>query len=186
MASGARWYNKYRAEQNACSTENGSSVLYYARNYAQKGNDKNSLLLELEKLDVLELIQKLPEKYVTKEQWRELNRLKNHMEAFVRKARIREWKVKIGQDLLKINLLRKMSEKKKFPLERKQVDSPYIDVEKANMNRKLKNHKRSIVIMTIIIVLLIGIAAVFPLGYTVALIVLVGLIALLIVGIFEI
>lgn len=105
------------------------------------------------------------------------------MEDFARNVRIREWKIKIGQVLLKINLFRKMCEKKKFPLERKQVDGPYIDVEKANMNQKLKNHKRSIIIMTIIIILLIGIAAVFPLGYTVALIVLIGIIALLIAGI---
>ena len=160
-----------------------SSVLDYAKYYVRKGNDKNSLFSELEKLDVIELIQELPEKNIPKEQRREFNRLKNHMEDFARNVRIREWKIKIGQILLKINLFRKMCEKKKFPLERKQVDGPYIDVEKANMNQKLKNHKRSIIIMTIIIILLIGIAAVFPLGYTVALIVLIGIIALLIAGI---
>ena len=160
-----------------------SSVLHYSRNYVCKGNDKYSLLLELEKLDVVELIQEFPEKYMPKEQRRELSRLKKHMEAFVRNVRIRDWGIKIGQGLYKINLFSKMSEKKKFPLERKQLDRPYIDVEKALMNQKLKSHKYSIVIITIIIVLLIGIAAVFPVGYTVVLIVLVGLIALLIVGI---
>ena len=51
------------------------------------------------------------------------------------------------------------------------------------MNQKIRNHKRSIVIITIIIVLLIGITAVFPLEYTITLIMLVGLIALLIAGI---
>lgn len=183
------WLNEHESMANA--THNRilvlqkivSSVLDYAKYYVRKGNDKNSLFSELEKLDVIELIQELPEKNIPKEQRREFNRLKNHMEDYARNVRIREWKIKIGQVLLKINLFRKMCEKKKFPLERKQVDGPYIDFEKANMNQKLKNHKRSIIIMTIIIILLIGIAAVFPLGYTVALIVLIGIIALLIAGI---
>lgn len=183
------WLEKYESPEN--TTQNRrlilqhlvSGVLQYAGDYIREGNDPDGLMPELEKLGVIGLIRELPEEYMQGKQRKELKKLQNHTGAFARKIRYEARKQKIRQALLRPDLFRRISERRAFPLKSSRIDGPYTDIRKAEMKRRLKNHHISSAVMTVIIALLIGAAAVFPLGYTVAVTVLLGLIALLIVGI---
>lgn len=92
-----------------------SRMLLYAKLYVQQGHGKKDLLSELERIEALEPLKNIPVGYMIPSQRKELVMFQEHMDRFVKYARMEGHKIRIGRLLLKIPFIRGIRDRKKFP-----------------------------------------------------------------------
>lgn len=92
-----------------------SRMLLYAKLYVQQGHGKKDLLSELERIEALEPLKNISVGYMIPSQRKELAMFQQHIDQFVKYARMEGHKIRIGRMLLKIPFIRGIRDRKKFP-----------------------------------------------------------------------
>lgn len=94
-----------------------SRQLLYAKLYVQQGHNFKEMNEELERIDALETLRSLPEKAMIPSQKEELVLFQKNPKKFVRYAKREGWKIRLGRMLLKVKVVRRIRDRKKFPME---------------------------------------------------------------------
>lgn len=92
-----------------------SRQLLYAKLYIQQGHTLQEMMSELQRIKALETLKNLPMKDMIPSQRDELRLFQQKPEKFVRYARKESRKIRIGRLLLKIRLLRRIRDRRKYP-----------------------------------------------------------------------
>mgnify|MGYP005770909825 FL=1 len=92
-----------------------SRMLLYAKLYVQQGHGKRDLLYELERIKALEPLKNISVGYMIPSQRKELIMFQEHIDQFMKYARLEGHKIRIGRMLLKIPFIRGIRDRKKFP-----------------------------------------------------------------------
>ena len=93
-----------------------SRQLLYAKLYVQQGHGEADLLQELDRIGALEELKKLPAEEMIPAQRKELKLFQEGTGKFVRWARWEGRKIWTGRMLLKLRAVRRMRDRKKFPI----------------------------------------------------------------------
>ena len=93
-----------------------SRQLLYAKLYVCQGHGAKALLAELERIGAWESLKALPMNEMIPSQRADLGLLQDNLQKFVRYARKEGWKIRAGRMLLKIKFVRKIRDRKRFPM----------------------------------------------------------------------
>ena len=93
-----------------------SRQLLYAKLYVQQGHGVKELEREMERIGALETLKMLPAGYMIPTQRAELALFQESGEKFVEHARKEGWKIRAGRMLLKVRWIRRMRDRRKFPM----------------------------------------------------------------------
>lgn len=159
------------------------SVWHHAMQYIKKGINNKDLSLEFENTGIFELISNLLKEKIANSLKLKCIILKDHFKLLFTIAYLEKKKCELIEFFFRSDKLRKIFEKRKYPLEKEEIKSPYLENKKLRKIAEFRNNKISIFAITIIMLCLVFVSAVFPFGYTVTMFTLIGIIALLIAGI---
>lgn len=95
-----------------------SRQLLYAKLYVQQGHSLKEMLGELEHIGALETLKSLPAGYMIPSQREEFEMFKENPKRFVRYAKRDGWKTRIGRLLLKMKWVRRVRDRRRFPMEK--------------------------------------------------------------------
>ena len=95
-----------------------SRQLLYAKLYAGQSHGAKGLRQELERIGAWAPLKSLPVNAMIPSQRAELELLQDSLQKFVRYAHMEGWKLRIGRILLKIKIVRKIRDRRRFPMER--------------------------------------------------------------------
>lgn len=115
-----RWLEEYGAGGNAEQAKAFvrqkivSRQLLYAKRYVQQGHGLTELLREMERIGALEALQKLPVERMIVAQRQELALFQKEPRQFVKYAKREGRRIKAGRMLLKIRMVRRFRDRKKF------------------------------------------------------------------------
>ena len=93
-----------------------SKVLFYAKYFAQIGNGENALLEELKRVNGYDRLMKVTSQWVMPYQRNDLYLLQNDVEKFIKEARKEGLKLTLGRLVLKVKIVRKIRDKKRYPI----------------------------------------------------------------------
>lgn len=116
-----RWLEKYgsigREDQAKAFVRQKivSRQLLYAKLYVQQGHSLKEMLDELKRIEALDTLKNLPIEFMIPSQRRELLLFQNNLKHFFTYAKREGWKIRLGRWLLKIKLVRRIRDQKKFP-----------------------------------------------------------------------
>ena len=94
-----------------------SRQLLYAKLYVQQGHNLRELNRELERIGALEILKQLPLRNMIPSQKKELAMFQESPKQFVKYAKKEGWKIRLGRLLLKVRWVRRMRDRKRFPME---------------------------------------------------------------------
>lgn len=94
-----------------------SRQLLYAKLYVQQGHNLRELNRELERIGALEILKQLPLRNMIPSQKKELAMFQESPKEFVKYAKKEGWKIRLGRLLLKVRWVRRMRDRKRFPME---------------------------------------------------------------------
>lgn len=94
-----------------------SRQFLYAKLYVQQGHNLRELNRELERIGALEILKQLPLRNMIPSQKKELAMFQESLKQFVKYAKKEGWKIRLGRLLLKVRWVRRMRDRKRFPME---------------------------------------------------------------------
>lgn len=94
-----------------------SRQFLYAKLYVQQGHNLRKLNRELERIGALEILKQLPLRNMIPSQKKELAMFQESPKQFVKYAKKEGWKIRMERLLLKVRWVRRMRDRKRFPME---------------------------------------------------------------------
>lgn len=93
-----------------------SRMLLSAKYFVQAGNGKEAMLEELKRMGGYDMLMKATIHQVMPYQKEELQWFQKDLDKFVRNARLEGLKIKVGRMALRVNVIRRWRDKKKYPI----------------------------------------------------------------------
>lgn len=123
-----RWFELHCEEQqkkqilNYVNTKIQARMLLYAKSYIQSGHSRKQLLVELERVDGLQMLMSINGNQVMPYQVEELKLFQTDIRKFIFNARLEGWKISMGRLLLRIPMIRSVRDRKQYPLTQADIE----------------------------------------------------------------